>query len=171
MALDQPALERPLPAGVILERGEEVIAGASIRSAWLTGDSVFAVTNRRFIGDCKTGLFGGERFDFPLRNVASVDVETNFSVLRFAVGWFAAALPFLALSFLISGTLFFAIAGTLALMLLFPWVLFASFSADIRVAGAEGTTMRCGVFIFQKSRANRFAAVARGEAAKANSDR
>ena len=166
-----------LPAGTILGEGEEFVAGITLRGSLPIGDpSVFAVTNRRYVGDYKSGMIGRDRFEFPLRSVVSVGVQTKFSFWRFIIGlllflpltigglWtgWSSILELNVLMFAVSAVSA-AIGGGLTLVFVIP-----AYSAVVYVTNSSGFTLYCGLTGFDKAKASEFAAVVSREVMNAN---
>lgn len=165
-----------LPAGTILGEDEEFVAGITLRGSLPIGaPSVFAVTNRRYVGDYKSGMFTRDRFEFPLRGVVSVGVQNKFSFWRFllgAVGLVGAiwslwgiwvAILQLNVAALAGNVLGLAIGGGMVLLFLIY-----AFAAVVYVTNSAGLTLYCGRTFFEKSKASQFAAVVSREVMNAN---
>ena len=172
--MNQPNVPNPIP-GMMLAQDENVIADLEVKAALLMPfRSSFIVTDRRFGGNYRRGLFSSEQFQFPLANIASVGVGTGIgkAPLFFGVIAVISGLALLAIwmsadpgeinnagMFALSGVVITALGGL---------GIFSAFRAEARVTNNAGQTIRCQVNLFEKARTAEFFSLVSREIAEAN---
>ena len=83
--MNQSDVANPIPE-MMLAQDEKVVASLEVKASLLFPfKSAFVVTDRRFGGNYRKGMFSSDQFQFPLNNVASVGVGTG--VAKGALIW------------------------------------------------------------------------------------
>ena len=165
--MSRPNSPEPI-RGMRLAQDENVIATLEVRASLVFPHTTsFAVTDRRFGGDYRTGMFSSEQFQFPLTNIASVGVGTRVSKVLFIVGAIVALISVVHLLFTLGdpglGTLL-----DLVFLVLGGFWLVSSFKAEAQVTNNAGQTLSCRMNLFEKARAAEFFSEVSREIAEAN---
>lgn len=169
--MNQPNVPNPIPR-MILAQDENVIAGLEVKAALLMPfRRSFIVTDRRFGGNYRRGLFSSEQFQYPLANIASVGVGTGIgkAALFFGVigGLVLLAMGLAADPGETNNPARFALAGVV-ITALGGLGIFSAFKAEARVTNNAGQVIRCRVNLFEKARTAEFFSVVSKEIAEAN---
>lgn len=172
--MNQPNVTSPIP-GMILAQDENVIADLEVKAALLLPfTSSFVVTDRRFGGSFRKGMFTSEQFQFPLGNIASVSVGTGIGKLALFCGLIVSLCGLALLAMWLSidpgevdNPIMYALAGLVITALGGLWV-FSAIKTEAKVANNAGQVIRCQVNLFEKARTAEFFGLVSREIAEAN---
>lgn len=163
----RPNFPEPI-RGMRLAQDENVIATLEVRASLVFPHMTsFAVTDRRFGGDHRTGMFSSEQFQFPLTNIASVGVGTRVSKAPFILGAIVALISAVHLLSALSNP-GLGILVDLVFLVLGGFWLVSSFKAQAQVTNNAGQTLSCRMNLFEKARASEFFSEVSREIAEAN---
>ena len=165
--MSRPNSPEPI-RGMRLAQDENVIATLEVKASLVFPHTTsFTVTDRRFGGDYRTGMFSSEQFQFPLNNIASVGVGTSVSKALFILGAIAALASALHLISTLSDPGLGTLLDLVGLALGGLW-LFSSIKAEAQVTNNAGQTLRCRMNVFEKARATEFFSEVSREIAEAS---
>ena len=163
--MNQSDVANPIPE-MMLAQDEKVVASLEVKASLLFPfKSAFVVTDRRFGGNYRKGMFSSDQFQFPLNNVASVGVGTGVAKGALIWGAILVATSLFWLAFYGEG------AQMLLALLIGVWgvlSVFSAFKTQAQVTNNAGQTLLCQVNLFEKARAKEFFNLVNREVAEAS---